>query len=174
MDENKNNALRQGVSYVLYGVLTSFVNLATFYLFKKSGFTATALGYTIANGVAWMLAVIFAFITNKLFVFNSKSWKKEVVVGEAVKFLAGRLFSGVFEILLPTPVALWAKGGVTISFGNGIYHLDNQWVAKILVSILVIIMNFVISKFFVFKAKTNLDKNSFDDDDDNDLIKMKK
>ena len=164
-DMNNKERIKQGVSYIFFGVLTSLVNFTVFYIFKKSGLTADSFGYTFANAVSWTAAVTFAFFTNKSFVFGSKSWEKKKLLSEAAKFVAGRIFSGAFEILLPTPLAMVFKAGITVNLGDGRYFLDGQWIAKILVAVLVVILNYIISKFFVFGSGTNSDKNSFGDNE---------
>ena len=161
IDMNNKDRIKQGMSYIFFGVLTSLVNFTVFFFFKKSGFTASSLGYTLANAVSWTAAVAFAFFTNKAFVFNSKVWEKKKLLSEAVKFVCGRIFSGAFEILLPTPLAYVFKSGITLNLIRGKHFLDGQWIAKILVAVLVVILNYIISKFFVFKSETNTDKNSF-------------
>ena len=98
------------VSYIFFGVLTTAVNLLTFYLFKElfisigwEGILNTLLSsagwekaldflsdgsdYLDANTIAWVVGVLFAFFTNKLFVFESKSWKPSVAGKEFIGFV---------------------------------------------------------------------------------------
>lgn len=83
--------------------------------------------------IAWLIAVLFAFVVNKLFVFQSKSWRKDIVYKEFTLFIGARIFSGTFEIL-GLPFLLWL--GIQQSL-LGIEGL----VAKIIVSVLVIVLN---------------------------------
>lgn len=145
--------MKQFIKYIFFGITTTLVNLLVFSIMKAAGATATDLGLTITNALAWVIAVIYAYITNKIWVFESKNREKKFVVREAGKFFAGRVFSGVFEILLPTPLTRLFKNGLTISLPGKEIFLDDQWVAKILVCGLVIILNFIISKLIVFKSK---------------------
>ena len=93
----------------------------------------------MSNTIAWILSVIFAFVTNKIFVFNSKSTDKKVLLKETVFFLIARLFSLGFDMLVVWLMAdLW-----------GI----NVWIVKIISNIIVIIMNYIFSKLFIFNNK---------------------
>lgn len=150
------------VSYIFFGVLTTAVNLLTFYLFKElfisigwEGILNTLLSsagwekaldflsdgsdYLDANTIAWVVGVLFAFFTNKLFVFESKSWKPSVAGREFIGFVGARILSFVAEsvlMFLMVTVLSW-----------------NELVAKIIVGIVVIVMNYVFSKLFIFKKE---------------------
>ncbi len=148
------------VSYVFFGVMTTIVNLAVFYLTKK---LFAAIGwngvfnsivpedskivelfsggseYLDANLIAWVAGVIFAFVTNKLFVFESKSWKPSVAGKEFTGFVGARVFSLVVEMLgmfVMVTLLVW-----------------NELVAKLIVGVIVIIMNYIFSKLLIFKKK---------------------
>ncbi len=153
---------REMVLYLVFGVLTTAVNLLTFWLFKKlfisigwSGVlnsAFTSLGwekaidflsdgseYLDANTIAWVAGVLFAFFTNKLFVFESKSWKPAVAAKEFIAFVGARLFSFAVESVMMF---------VMVSLLN-----MNELLAKIVVAVIVIILNYVFSKLFIFKNK---------------------
>ena len=148
------------VSYVFFGVMTTIVNLAVFYLTKQ---LFAAIGwngvfnsivpedskivelfsggseYLDANLIAWVAGVIFAFVTNKLFVFESKSWKPSVAGKEFTGFVGARVFSLVVEMLgmfVMVTLLVW-----------------NELVAKLIVGVIVIIMNYIFSKLLIFKKK---------------------
>ena len=90
-------------------------------------------------------AVIFAFVTNKIWVFESKSWKPSVALKEFWLFVAARLITGVLEWFgVPLLVA--------IGLNQPLFGIDG-FVAKILVSVIVIILNYVFSKLIIFKNK---------------------
>lgn len=153
---------REIVSYIFFGVLTTAVNLLTFYLFKKLfisigwegilnsllvsmgwekavDFLSDGSDYLDANTIAWVVGVLFAFFTNKLFVFESKNWKPSVAAKEFAGFVGARVLSFVVEsvmMFLMVSVLSW-----------------NEIVAKIIVGIVVIIINYVFSKLFIFKNK---------------------
>lgn len=147
------------ISYVFFGLLTTVVNLITFYVFKKIFIAAEWNGvlnaiipegskaaeiiggseYLDANCIAWIVAVIFAFVTNKLWVFDSKSWAPSVAGREFASFIGARLFSFAIET---------AMMFVFVSLLS-----MNDLIAKIIVGIVVIIINYVFSKLIIFKKK---------------------
>ena len=119
--------------YLIFGVLTTIVNYVIYLpVFNICGLTAA-----VSNIIAWIGAVIFAFLTNKPFVFHSHDWTAKTVVPELTKFISCRIASGVLEtvILLLTVDCLHWNG--------------NVW--KLVTQVLVIVMNYVGSKLLVFK-----------------------
>ena len=97
------------------------------------------LSASVSNAIAWVVAVAFAFVTNKPFVFRSHDWSAKVVVPELVKFVGTRIGSGALETLIlfvTVDVLLW----------NG-----NLW--KLITSVLVVVLNYVGSKLLVFRKK---------------------
>ena len=110
----------------------------------------------IANFIAWVLSVIFAFVTNKLWVFDSKSWRFGLVMKELWLFVLARLITGVME-WFGVPL-LWAVG-----LNQKLFGIDG-FLAKIIVSVLVVILNYVFSKLIIFrnkdKKKDQLEKTS--------------
>lgn len=149
------------VTYIIFGVLTTAVNLVTFYIFKKIFISIGWNGvfneivpenskivelfsggsdYLDANLIAWVAGVIFAFVTNKLFVFESKSWKPSVAGKEFAGFVGARVFSLGVEMLgmfVMVTLLTW-----------------NEFVAKIIVGVAVIIINYIFSKLLIFKNKS--------------------
>ena len=84
---------REVISYLVFGVLTTLVNFVFYWLFTE----VLGIYYLTSNVIAWIFAVIFAYITNKLFVFESKSWELPIVVKEVLSFGAARILSLLFE-----------------------------------------------------------------------------
>lgn len=123
------------LSYLFFGVMTTVVNYAV-YLPLYNGLRLSA---TVSNVIAWAVAVAFAFLTNKPFVFGSHDWSANVVWPELAKFVGCRIGSGLAE----TAIIFVA---VDLLQGNG-----NLW--KLLTSILVVVLNYVASKLLVFKKK---------------------
>ena len=123
------------VTYLIFGVLTTVVNYAIY----LPCLNILGLSAAVSNSIAWVVAVIFAFVTNKPFVFGSHDWSMKVVVSEFTKFIATRVSSGVLETLILL-VAVDALGG------NG-----NIW--KLITQVLVIIINYVGSKLLVFRKQ---------------------
>ena len=123
------------ILYSLFGLLTTVAN----YVVYIPLYNYLHLSAVVSNGIAWVAAVLVAFLTNKPFVFKSKDWSAKVVVPELVKFLGCRIGSGVGETII-------LLVSVDIFQGNG-----NIW--KIITSVLVIVFNYFGSKLFVFKNK---------------------
>ena len=143
------NKHRELLLYILFGALTTLVNFAAFWAFSL------LLGedlYLISNAIAWILSVLFAYFTNKLFVFNSKSFAAKVVLKEFIEFLVARVFSfGVEELGLLLFVDL-------LGFGNWAFvllgfNVTGQLIAKLILAVIVVIMNYFFSKFFIFSKK---------------------
>ena len=122
--------------YGVFGVGATVINIVSYRvlanIFGKKYFL-------IANIIAWILAFIFAFITNKLFVFESKSWEAQIAMKEFVGFLSARLATGILDTVL-----MWLFVSVI--------SLDDT-LSKIIINILVIIINYIASKFFIFKKE---------------------
>ena len=123
--------------YLLFGGLTTLVNFLTYTLVVKT------FGVTLSNAVAWVVAVLFAFVTNRKWVFRSpsKHWEKELLT-----FVGGRALSGVLEIFLPTLL-------ITLGLTQTAFDIPGFW-AKVAVSILVVLLNYVVSKFLVFQNRS--------------------
>ncbi|MBE6947833.1 MAG: GtrA family protein [Ruminococcaceae bacterium] len=121
--------------YLIFGGLTTAVNYAVY----LPCYNWLAWPASVSNVLAWVAAVIFAFLTNKPFVFKSHDWSFKVVCGELTKFLGCRIGSGVLETaFLFLTVDIWGWNG--------------NWM-KLITAVLVIVINYVGSKFFVFKSK---------------------
>ncbi|MBQ9764627.1 MAG: GtrA family protein [Lachnospiraceae bacterium] len=138
------NKHREGISYLFWGGMVTVVSWGSYgiMVFLLDGLE---MKVAIANAVSWLAAVIFAFITNKVCVFESKSWKKEVVFMEIAKFLSARILTGAFEVVA-VPLLVW------IGLDHTIMGIDGM-VSKVLVSVIVVILNYIISKVFIFKKK---------------------
>ncbi len=129
------------IMYLIFGVATTLVNFVAYTVFIE----VLNVEMTVSNAVAWVIAVAFAFVTNKLFVFESKAKGLGTALKEAVSFVGSRAVSGAIEIFLPT--GLYAIGLNFDLFGI------KGFVAKAAVSIIVIVLNYVFSKLFVFRKK---------------------
>ena len=126
---------RDVLLYLIFGGLTTLVNfLVYFHLYNLQG-----LSGAFSNVIAWLVAVIFAFLTNKPFVFQSYDWSVKTVLPEATKFVGCRILSGLMETL-----SIWMF--VDLLRWNG------NWI-KIIVSVMVVILNFIFSKWIVFIKK---------------------
>lgn len=126
---------RSIISYLFFGGLTTLVNFLVFFpLYNWLKFSGA-----LSNVVAWVVAVIFAFLTNKPFVFGSHDWSAKIVVPELARFIGCRVGSGLLET-----AAVWLFVDSLLWNGN--------WV-KIIVSIIVVLLNYVSSKWLVFIRK---------------------
>lgn len=136
---------REVLTYLLFGVLTTVVNYVVFWLTLRLGGEEMVL---VANALAFVASVIFAYVTNKIFVFQSKSWTWNVLKKEVATFVGARLLSfGLEELGLLLCTHVWKVGRWALFGINGIL------VAKVVLSFLVVILNYVISKFLVFQTK---------------------
>ena len=121
--------------YLVFGVLTTVVN----YLVYLPVYNLLGLSASVSNMIAWVVAVAFAYLTNKPFVFKSNDWSAATVVPELTRFVGCRVASGAAETLILMIT-------VDILNWNG-----NLW--KIITSVLVVILNYLASKLVVFKKK---------------------
>ena len=127
------------VNYLIIGVLTTVVSLASFYLIRIFVFTNDSqFDIQLANVISWVLAVLFAFVTNKKYVFESKSTGYQKFL-EMIKFYVSRLTTLGVEMFV-----MW--------FLTSPLKVDDM-IAKIIVQFIIVILNYVFSKLFVFKKK---------------------
>ncbi|MCO6541909.1 MAG: GtrA family protein [Lactobacillus sp.] len=124
------------ISYLIFGGLTTLINLLVFYELYT---WHHILGYQAANVIAWLLSVIFAYLTNKQFVFNSHQSSKKAVLKELESFFFFRFLSLIIDM------------GI-LKIGIGIMQA-NSLIVKLLDNIIVVIANYVFSKVFIFKEK---------------------
>ena len=121
------------VSYLFFGVLTTAVN----YVVYLPCYNLLGLSAALSNAVAWVVAVAFAYLTNKPLVFKSYDWSMKTVLPELAKFVACRVGSGALETGLLLVCVDWLGWD-----GN---------LMKLITSVLVVILNYIGSKLLVFK-----------------------
>ena len=121
------------ILYIFFGAITTFINIITYYIC----FDVLNISNVVSTIIAWIFSVIFAFITNKLWVFESKSWEPEVAMKELVSFISVRLLTGLFDLGI-------MYVGVDLLKFNGM-------LMKILSNVFVLIANYIGSKLFIFK-----------------------
>ncbi|MDB3086137.1 teichoic acid glycosylation protein [Clostridioides difficile] len=123
------------ILYLFFGALTVLINIITYLFFTRIiNFT-----FLVSNSLAWSIAVLFSYITNKFFVFKSEKIEIFFILREFVSFLSCRLFSGFIEILL-------------MYLMIDLLSL-NDILVKVITNIIVIILNFIFSKIVVFNHK---------------------
>lgn len=136
------------IMYLIFGVLTTIISWGSYAVyesvFKKAIVDVNVL-VAVSNVLSWVTAVIFAYITNKLFVFESKSFKPTTVFKEMGLFVGSRLVSGAVE-WVGVPLLVW------IGLNQTIFGIEGM-VAKVLVSVIVVILNYILSKLIVFKKE---------------------
>ena len=149
MDKIRKLLNRETILYIIFGVATTVVNYAVFHLLynvlwqQENSLTATA--------AAFVAAVIIAFGVNKLIVFESRSWAWNVLKREIPSFLAGRIGSfGIEEAGLFLCEKVLKLGGV-VAITLGTVALDWITIVKVALSFIVVILNYVFCKLFVFK-----------------------
>ncbi|WP_051452871.1 GtrA family protein [Atopobacter phocae] len=119
--------------YLIFGVLTTVVNLIIFFIFTK----IFVSGWLLANIIAFIISVLFAYWTNKLYVFKSNSKDKLVILKEFITFISARLFSLGIEIL-------------TLFIMLQLLNLNDVF-GKVTAQVIVVVLNYVFSKVFVFR-----------------------
>ena len=128
------NKYKEGLLYLFFGGCTTLINILTFFICRQ-----IELSIVVSNIIAWVVAVIFAFITNKLIVFDSKNMDKKVVMKETISFFIARI--------------------ITLGIDMGIIHLMidvmkiHEMISKVVANIVVIIANYIFSKLFIFKKE---------------------
>ena len=137
------------IIYGVFGVCTTLVNFLTYKLFN------VLLGvdfYLVSNIVAWFVSVVFAYVTNKLFVFESKSWKLKVVAKEVPSFFAARVFSFLVEeagLFLLVDICKMKDFAFEV-YG---FTVSGNMISKVGLAAVVVVMNYFFSKFVIFRKK---------------------
>ena len=124
---------REVIAYLFFGGLTTFVNIVVFAILEK------VMNYQVANILAWVGSVLFAYITNKLWVFTSRTKNKNELLKEISSFFLFRGLSLLMDIVI-----MWI--GISLLHGNPL-------LTKIIDNVVVVIANYVFSKFYIFKKK---------------------
>ncbi len=165
----QNEKFREIFWYFVFGVLTTIVNLIAFAVLREAfkvkwpvtiGKWSFDLFVTFINAIAWVVAVVFAYVTNKLFVFHTKGNVKK----EFISFVAARLFTffafelGLFSlsVMVMENACNMPKDDILIS----IFGIDiaNIYLVKLFIAVFVVIANYIFSKLFIFKKKESSDE----------------
>lgn len=123
------------ILYLFFGGCTFLVCMISYYI------CATPLGmnYMVANIISWVIAVLFAYVTNRIFVFKSKVKGLAEILKELWMFVACRISTGVMEIVI-------------MFVGVSLLHF-NDLIIKGIAQVLVILSNYVLSKLIIFRKK---------------------
>ena len=138
------------IMYLIMGFCTTIVNWVSYAVSVRliSGdYEIFGMPFDVftANIIAWILGVLFAYVTNKIYVFESYSWKLSFVAKEFGLFVSARAITGLFEIIA-VPFL------VTIGLNQTIMNIEGM-VSKVLVSVIVVILNYVFSKLIIFRKE---------------------
>ena len=123
------------IAYVVFGLFTTVVNIVTY----RVCYYYLGIGNTLSNIAAWILAVTFAYLTNKVWVFGSKSWRWSVLKREVPVFISCRLATGILDLVtmfICVDVMQW-----------------HAMLMKIISNVFVIVLNYVFSKLLIFQNK---------------------
>lgn len=123
------------IPYAIFGVLTTLVNIVAYWLFAHP----LRLSVMASTVMAWICSVLFAYITNRKWVFHSEAMGSAAILKEMISFFACRLLTGVVDWLC------------MLIFVDLLYW--NDMVIKIGANVLVIILNYVASKLVIFKKQ---------------------
>lgn len=126
---------RDIISYLFWGFVTTVLNYAAYFICTR----ALGINYFWSNIIAWVIAVAFAFVVNKVFVFRSLDWTPRVAFRECWQFVTARVTSGVME-----------TGGLVL-------FVDilgcNDAIVKIIAGVMVVILNYIFSRFIIFRKR---------------------
>ncbi len=123
---------KEVIMYLIFGVLTTVVNIVVYYMMADM----LQIHYMISNIVAWFLSVLFAYVTNRKYVFESKS---NEIIKEMISFFGARLATGIMDM-----VFMWIFVGL---------HILPDFIAKVITNVFVIVANYILSKLVVFKGE---------------------
>ena len=119
--------------YLFFGVCTTGMNVVSYWLF----YTFLSFSNVVSTILSWVISVLFAYITNKLWVFESRSFDKQVLLQEIPTFFGTRLLSGVIDL------------GIMFVFVDILFF--PAMIVKIISNVFVVIFNYIASKLVIFK-----------------------
>lgn len=125
----------EGINYLIFGFLAFVLNYVLYYLFSK----VLSLHYLVATVLSWALTVVFAYWTNRTFVFKSKNKDAKSLFGEFVSFISARVATELLEVALMFLMVDCA-------------HF-NEFISKFVCQVVVILANYFLSKLWIFKEK---------------------
>lgn len=129
------------INYLIFGVLTTLVTIITYAIFTNTFLSSkSALDIQIANVLSWIIAVTFAYLTNRKYVFKSKAQGSKRIK-EIINFFLARISSLLVEMLFMY---------ITVTLLS-----YNDFICKIIAQAIVIIFNYICSKIIIFKKEEN-------------------
>ncbi|MEH6888705.1 GtrA family protein [Bacillus sp. JJ864] len=133
-----NNKTKEIFNYLLFGGLTTLVNIVTYYVCA----TLAGMDYKVAMTIAWIVSVLFAYITNKKYVFDSQPKGFAHAMKEFFYFMGFRVLSYFIDLFSMIALVEWL----------GI----NDLVSKIIANVIVVVVNYFASKYIIFKKKVEV------------------
>ncbi|MDM5157043.1 GtrA family protein [Bacillus sp. DX1.1] len=133
-----NNKAKELFNYLLFGGLTTLVNIVTYFVCT----TLAGMDYKIATTIAWIVSVLFAYITNKKYVFNSQQTSFAHMMKEMFYFMGFRVLSYFIDIFSMIALVEWLS--------------VNDLVSKIIANVIVVVVNYFASKYIIFKKKPDV------------------
>lgn len=124
------------ILYLIFGGLTVAINLTTYILLTR----IANINYLIANIMSWFIAVLFAYLTNKIYVFESNLTELIFLIKELISFVSCRLFSGILELILMYLM-------INILYINDLF-------VKIFTNTIIILLNYILSKAIIFNKQS--------------------
>ncbi|MCP8383166.1 GtrA family protein [Clostridioides difficile] len=129
---------KETILYLFFGAFTTLVNIVSYLFFTR----VILFNFMVANVLAWIFAVLFAYVTNKFFVFESRRVELKFLFKEFLSFVSFRLISGIIEMVIMYIM-------IDLLFVNDV-------IVKIFTNIVVIVLNYLFSKMIIFrKQKTD-------------------
>ncbi len=125
------------ILYLFFGGCTTLVNIVSYYICDRMGISTV-----ISTVIAWILSVVFAYVTNRIYVFESKAIGFNAILKEIISFFTCRLATGIMDL------------GIMVLFVDLLHF--NGLLIKILSNILVVMSNYILSKLVIFKKKSNI------------------
>lgn len=126
---------KETILYLFFGAFTTLVNIVSYLFFTR----VILFNFMVANALAWILAVLFAYVTNKFFVFESRRVELKFLFKEFLSFVSFRLLSGIIEMFIMYVM-------IDLLFVNDV-------ITKVFSNTIIIILNYLFSKQLIFKKR---------------------
>lgn len=130
------NKYKEVINYLIFGVLATIVNFVSYYISAR----IFNIDEVVSSGISWFLSVLFAYITNRIFVFESRKSGVKEIIKEMVSFFLARVLSGILCDV--GTFALMVK----------VLHINDIF-AKVVTQVMVVVVNYVFSKVFIFRKE---------------------
>ncbi len=126
---------KEVILYLIFGVLTTLINIFAYWVFAYG----INIGTIISTIAAWIISVTFAYITNKMFVFESKTYTWSALIYEIISFFGCRLLTGLMDL------------AIMYVFVDVLHY--NGMLIKVISNVIVVVLNYIFSKIFIFSGK---------------------